>query len=81
MRTGSLRGPASGARTDDRADARADAHPDARADGWTRSAPLALAAVLGVVAIGLGARVAQLTQENAAAVAAARGRPGPARGP
>lgn len=33
--------------------------------------PLALAAVLGVVAIGLGTRVAQLTQENAAAVAAA----------
>ena len=34
-------------------------------------APLALAAVLGVVAIGLVAQVSQLTQENAAAVAAA----------
>jgi anti-sigma factor RsiW len=38
---------------------------------WERLAPLALAAVLGVVAIGLGTRVAQLTQENAAAIAAA----------
>ena len=38
---------------------------------WTRLAPLALAAVLGVVAVGLAGRVAQLSQENAAAVAAA----------
>ena len=38
---------------------------------WTRLAPLALAAVLGIVAVGLVGRVTQLTQENAAAVAAA----------
>jgi hypothetical protein len=38
---------------------------------WSTLAPLALAAVIGVVAIGLGARVAQLTQENSAAIAAA----------
>ncbi len=36
-----------------------------------RLVPLALAAVFGVVAVGLGARVAQLSSENAAAVAAA----------
>ncbi len=41
-----------------------------RRSRWTTFAPLALAAALGVIAIGLGARVSQLTQENAAAVAA-----------
>ncbi len=39
---------------------------------WATLAPVALAAVIGVVAIGLGARVAALTQENAAAAAAAQ---------
>ena len=38
---------------------------------WTTIMPLALAAGIGVVAIGLGVRVSQLTQENAAFIAAA----------
>ena len=37
---------------------------------WKTVVPLTLAAVIGIVAIGLGARVARLTQENTAAVAA-----------
>jgi len=38
---------------------------------WTTIMPLALAAGIGVIAIGLAGRVSQLTQENAASVAAA----------
>ena len=38
---------------------------------WTTLAPLALAAALGAVAIGLGGRVVQLTQESADAAVAA----------
>ena len=38
---------------------------------WTTIVPLALAAGIGVIAIGLGGRVAQLTKENAAFIAAA----------
>jgi hypothetical protein len=37
---------------------------------WTTIVPLALAAGIGVIAIGLGGRISQLTQENAASVAA-----------
>jgi len=42
-----------------------------RRRGWQTLAPLALAAVFGIVAVGLGVRVGQLTQQNSAAVAAA----------
>ena len=55
--------------TDTAAAAATDGRP--RRPRWQTFAPLALAAVLGVVAVGLGVRVTQLTQQNVAAVAAA----------